>query len=548
LTEDERILDLLVRWEELRQQGHPPSAEELCPDDPVLREGLRRRIHKRQRVQALLELPTQAEDPASPSLPAIPAVAGYDVLEVLGSGGMGVVYKARQRGLGRTVAVKMILSGAGAGPKEVARFRVEAEAVARLHHPNIVQIYQVGEHDGRPYLALEYVGGGSLAGTLDGTPLSARRAAELVVALARAVQHAHERGIVHRDLKPANVLLTEDGTPKVADFGLAKRLGDEGQTQTGVVVGSPCYMAPEQAAGHREVGPPTDVYALGAILYECLTGRPPFRGESILETLEQVRDREPVAPRTLQPKVPRDLEVICLKCLEKLPAHRYATAGALADDLGRFLQGEPISARSATLLDQVARALTRTGIDVRFREMSRLIFCLAPLPLLVTSSVFFLFRGLPGYHALVVGTILVAILALQSVLLGGNREVMRSVPSSQRRHVLSIWYAHSVAMLVTLLVAWRLTPPDRPDLLFLVFPLWLAQVGVVFCSLAVEAGPLYALGAAAFGLAVLTTFVPQWAPPIVGAFASTNLLTHGLIMRRLGREQDAPGRLTRTPP
>jgi serine/threonine protein kinase len=540
LSEDERLLDLLVRWEELRRTGQTPTAEELCPDDAALCAALRQRIRKRQRVEAILDPPTQVESPTSPSLPVIPVVEGYDILDVLGSGGMGVVYKARQKGLERTVAVKMILSGSGAGPKELARFRREAEAVARLAHPNIVQIYEVGGHEGRPFLALEYVGGGSLAGTLDGTPLPARRAAELVLALAHAVQHAHERGIVHRDLKPANVLLAEDGTPKVADFGLAKRLGDEGHTQTGTVVGSPSYMAPEQAAGQREVGPPADVYALGAILYECLAGRPPFKGESILETLEQVRAHEPVPPRTLQPKVPRDLEVICLKCLEKEPAHRYATAGDLADDLRRYLEGESISARSATVLDHVARALTHTGIDARFRELSRLTLWLAPVPLLFFTAIFFLFRGLPAYHALVVGTIFVSILVMQTALLRSNPEMMRRVPSLQRRQVLSVWRGNTVGQCVALLLAWRLTPPDQPERLFLVFPMWLMLVGVVFSTLAVQAGPLYLIAVLAFSLAVLTTFIPQWAPLIVGALVSFNLLTHSLLLRRLGRDRDAP--------
>jgi serine/threonine-protein kinase len=206
-------------------------------------------------------------------------------------------------------------------------------------------------------------GGGSLAELLDGTPLPARRAAELIRALAGAVQHAHECGVIHRDLKPANVLLAPDGTPKIADFGLAKRLDqDRGETQTGAVLGTPSYMAPEQAEGKvHDLGPATDVYALGALLYELLTGRAPFKGASVLETLEQVRVHDPVAPSALQPGVPRDLETICLKYLEKLPADRYPSAAALTDDLRRFLEGEPISARSLTALERVARAIAYSG-------------------------------------------------------------------------------------------------------------------------------------------------------------------------------------------
>jgi predicted Ser/Thr protein kinase len=272
-------------------------------------------------------------------------VPGYEVLGELGRGGMGVVYRARQARLGRTVALKVLLAGAHAGEQELARFRAEAEAVARLHHPNVVQVYEVGEEGGHPYLALEYVDGGSLADRLRGTPLPAREAARLAEALARAVHAAHEKGIVHRDLKPANVLLTADGTPKVVDFGLAKRLdGATLHTQTGAVLGTPDYMAPEQAEG-QAVGPAADIHALGTLLYQMLTGRPPFVAENALDTLLRVRLDEPVPPSVLQPKVPRDLSTVCLKCLPKAPAQRYASARDLADDLRRFLNGEPVRAR-----------------------------------------------------------------------------------------------------------------------------------------------------------------------------------------------------------
>jgi WD40 repeat protein/tetratricopeptide (TPR) repeat protein len=274
-------------------------------------------------------------------------IPGYEVLEELGRGGMGVVYKARQVSLKRVVALKMILSGAHAGSTERQRFRTEAEAAAALRHPNIIQIYEVGEHEGHPFFSLEYADGGSLVDQLVGRPQPPRRCAELVAALAGAMHYAHQQGIIHRDLKPANVLLLPDGTPKITDFGLAKQLGtDAGQTRTGAVLGTPAYMAPEQARGRgKEVGPATDVYALGAILYELLTGRPPFLAESPLDTLRQVTTEEPVPPGRLNDRVPRDLETVCLKCLHKDPARRYPSAGALADDLQRFLHGEPVRAR-----------------------------------------------------------------------------------------------------------------------------------------------------------------------------------------------------------
>jgi WD40 repeat protein len=252
---------------------------------------------------------------------------------------MGVVYQARQEALGRPVALKMIR---GADPDLRERFLREARAVARLQHPNIVQVFEVGEAAGQPYCALEYVEGGSLDRKLDGTPRAPRQSAQMVEVLARAVQAAHEAGVVHRDLKPANVLVARGWVLKVTDFGLAKQIDDVGQTQTGAILGTPSYMAPEQAQGKRDVGPAADVYALGAILYELLTGRPPFRGATVLDTLEQVRSQEPVPVRQLQPKCPRDLELVCLKCLHKEPGRRYASAGQLADELGRYLAGEPL--------------------------------------------------------------------------------------------------------------------------------------------------------------------------------------------------------------
>jgi WD40 repeat protein/tRNA A-37 threonylcarbamoyl transferase component Bud32 len=297
---------------------------------------------------------------------ALPQVPGYDVLGVLGRGGMGVVYRARQTSLNRVVALKMIRAGAAANESELDRFRAEAEAAARLQHPHLVQVYEVGEHEGRPYFSLEYVGGGSLKDKLDRSPQPPQFAAGLTETLALAVQYAHERGIIHRDLKPGNILLAfsdasqkrsadgrfaeaslNEAVPKITDFGLAKQLDmDTGRTHSGVILGTPSYMAPEQAAGHgHAVGPAADVYALGAVLYEMLAGRPPFHAAHMLDTLEQVRSQEPLPPRQLQPKVPRDLETICLKCLQKEPAKRYASARALADDLRRFLNGQPVLAR-----------------------------------------------------------------------------------------------------------------------------------------------------------------------------------------------------------
>jgi eukaryotic-like serine/threonine-protein kinase len=303
---------------------------------------------------------------ASPSSPppssAPPNVPGYDILKLLGRGGMGIVYKARQRQLNRLVALKMIRTAVADEPEHRERFYAEAQAVALLHHPNILQIYEIGEAEGLPFFALEYLEGGSLHDRLDGTPQPARPATELLVTLARAVQHAHQHGIVHRDLKPGNVLFGADGTLKVADFGLAKRLEETagGQTQVGQVMGSPHYMAPEQAQGQsRDVGPAADVYALGVILYEMLTGRVPLKGTTVAETLRLVIEADPVPPQRLQPGVPRDLETICLKCLRKEPAARYESAAALAEDLDRFLTHRPILARPTPWWERVRKWVWR---------------------------------------------------------------------------------------------------------------------------------------------------------------------------------------------
>jgi WD40 repeat protein/tRNA A-37 threonylcarbamoyl transferase component Bud32 len=302
-----------------------------------------------------------AEDSSAPPIPppthtAPPLeVPGYEILGELGRGGMGVVYKARDCKLNRTVALKMVLTGAFAAPEDRLRFLTEAQHAAALHHPNIVQVHEIGEHRGLPWFTLEYLPGGSLAGRLRGQPLAPRDAAAVVEKLALGVQEAHEHGIIHRDLKPANVLLEgkpdsaiSSCTPKVTDFGLARRLeiSQDGLTPTGAIVGTPSYMAPEQAAGKgKEAGPAADVYALGAILYECLTARAPFAGPTPLHTLTQVLTRDPVAVRYLQNGVPLDLETICLKCLRKEPARRYTSASDLADDLRAFLHGRPIRAR-----------------------------------------------------------------------------------------------------------------------------------------------------------------------------------------------------------
>ena len=387
----------LAQWTEISDSATWQRVEQLQPSNEAEEKAVQRLKFWRRSTPEFLsdtaETPSANLTPSKLAAPAeidldLPIVPGYEILGILGHGGMGVVFKARQLALQRTVALKMLQNWARAAEKDLARFRVEADVIARLQHPNIVQIYDVGEVAGRPYIVLEYVSGGNLAQHLNGTPQSVRLASQFVEVLARAVQAAHSNGVIHRDLKPANILLvpnrrsaagSQDETisenvfsgnvgalkavPKIADFGVAKCAnGDwksqfhQGLTVTGDLLGTPNYMAPEQAAPMGPpVGPAADIYALGAILYELLTGRPPFMGETPLDTVLQVLHNEPVIVTDLQPNVPRDLETICLKCLRKEPRHRYHSASELADDLQSFLRGQPIKARPRGTIEKVWR-------------------------------------------------------------------------------------------------------------------------------------------------------------------------------------------------
>jgi tRNA A-37 threonylcarbamoyl transferase component Bud32 len=351
-----RFQEVVAAYLAANEQGQAPERAALLADRPDLAEELNAFFADHDRAR-------QATGPMQAlAAPGAPRVFGdYELLGEIARGGMGVVYKARQISLNRLVALKMIRQAGLTSEGEVRRFRTEAEAAAGLDHPNIVPVYEVGEHQGQHFFSMKLMQGGSLAGRVPELVRDSRAAAQLLAIVARAVHHAHQRRLLHRDLKPANVLLDEEGRPHVTDFGVAKVVEwDSRLTRQGQVLGTPSYMAPEQAAGDNQgLTTAADVYSLGAILYELLVGRPPFQADSVLETLRRVREEEPVRPRALNPAVDRDLETVCLKCLERAPARRYGSAEALADDLERWLRGEPVVARPVGALERAVKWVKR---------------------------------------------------------------------------------------------------------------------------------------------------------------------------------------------
>jgi serine/threonine-protein kinase len=367
---DERLAQLLADLTEQQRQGHRPEIDVIAQQHPDLAQELRELWAAVQIAeefakpisdsQVTIDLGRARRSAEGPRLPR--SFGDYELIEEIGRGGMGVVYKAWQQSLNRLVAVKMILRGELASSADLARFRAEAESAARLDHPNIVPVYEVGEHDGQAYFSMQYIEGSTLSQMIAAGPLPAREAASMVRTISRAVQRAHEGGILHRDLKPSNVLIDRDHQPHVTDFGLAKRVeGGSSLTGTGAILGTPTYMSPEQAAGSRGViGPASDVYSLGVILYELITGRPPFQAPTPVDTIFAVLEQEPLPPHLMIPKVDRELEMICLKCLQKPADLRYAGAAQLADDLDAFLQGEPTSVRSSGLRDWLSRWFRET--------------------------------------------------------------------------------------------------------------------------------------------------------------------------------------------
>lgn len=358
LPESQETFELLEDYLARLQAGEAPDRAEIVRRHPELASALDCLEALDGLVPGAEPSPDRVEAPEATHLSGPPPDFGpYLLLGEIGRGGMGVVYKARQKALDRIVAIKMILASHLASPEHVRRFQAEAKAAARLRHPHIVHIHEVGQVHGQHYFTMQYVEGESLATRLARGPVDAATAVRQLTAVARAVEHLHQQGVVHRDLKPSNILLDGEGQPYVTDFGLAKVFAPGSEsTATGVIAGTPAYMSPEQAgAPQAEIGPASDVYSLGAILYELLTGRPPFVAESPLDTLMQVLSSEPVAPRRVNPLIPRELELICLKCLAKSAADRYPSAAALADDLDRFLRGEALSVRPPNVAQRLWR-------------------------------------------------------------------------------------------------------------------------------------------------------------------------------------------------
>jgi hypothetical protein len=473
-----------------------------------------------------------AEAPAGASL-GLPAVDGYEAIEEVGRGGMGVVYLARQLSLGRLVALKMLLPGADTDPTQRALFRAEAEAAARLQHPHIVQVHAVGEQDGRPFLAMEYVPGGTLARRLAAGPLPPNHAAGLVASLAGAVAAAHAAGVLHRDLKPANVLLAEPppgGTPpapKVVDFGLAKRLGGpDVRSERGAVCGTPAYMAPEQALGGAEgVGPACDVYALGAVLFECLTGRPPFQGKTRLEVLRRAVEDRPAPPRELNPTLDRELEAVCLRCLEKSPGRRYPSASALGEDLARYLAGEPVRARAAGPLERLARLFDRSRHADELRGWGATLTLFAAVVMTAQAVLFHLaWRGSPFLPVLAVR---LAQFALMALVVWGCRRRSAAFTSPAGRRLLAAWLGY-LAACTAAAVAWAASGAKADAFEAALYPCWCVLSGLMFWLMgAAYWGRFYTYAVAFFALAAAAPLRPEWSPLAFGLLWGLTLLGAG---------------------
>jgi serine/threonine-protein kinase len=469
--------------------------------------------------------------------------AAIELLDEIGRGGMGVVYRARDVYFDRLVAVKRLLRGDPASPGDLARFAAEARAAGRLEHPHVVPVYAAYSHEGQPYLVMRYVAGTTLARRLADGPIPAAEAARLLAPVARAVQHAHDQGVLHRDLKPSNILIDADGRPLVSDFGLAKRVGVapgevESLTQSGAVLGTPGYMAPEQAgAGRGPVGPAADVYALGAILYQMLTGRPPFLAATPLETLLLVREQDPVPPRVLNPRADPDLEMVALKCLQKSPEQRYPGAAALADDLDAFLAGEPVSARSTSLRALVGRLLGETHHAPVAENFGAL--------WMLHSGAMIAFYGLTNWLLLRGVTDRWPYVLIFTVGLGAWASVFwtlrrRGGPVSFVERLLAhVWGSGVVGINLLFLVEWLKGLP----VLSLAPVLGITSGMLFMIKGGILSGSFYLQAAATFLTVFPMVWFPRYAPLVFGTVSATCFFLTGLrahLRRRRLTRGDAP--------
>jgi eukaryotic-like serine/threonine-protein kinase len=538
---DERLavaLDELVR-----QQGQAGGIDfdVVAERHPDLADELKQLLVVGQFVNGLARADPQATQPSvgagklAPS-PLPREIGGYELVEELGRGAMGVVYKAWDKGLKRFVALKMVLRGTHASAIDQGRFRAEAQAAAGLTHPSIVPVYQVGEHDAQAFFCMKYVAGQTLAGRVAAGPLPQRQAAGYLAAIARAVQHAHEHGILHRDLKPSNILIDDDNCPLVTDFGLAKRVeGGQSLTGTGAIVGTPSYMAPELTEG-KSASPASDVYALGAMLYEMLTGRPPFLAASVVETLLLIRTEEPVRLRLLNPKIDTDLELICRKCLEKNPQHRYATAADLARDLTAFLAGEPVSARSSSMRYFVARLLRDTHHAPVLENWGVLwmVHAVKIFGLCVLTSVVYALGYRNHLTYLLVWSI--SLVAWGAFFWHWRK---RGGPVTfVERQLAHAWAAGVVASIGTFFVEAML----RLDVLTLT-PVLTVAAGMVFLFEAgMLSGEFYLYAGLAFAMAVAMVgcgIGPPWSPLLLGIASAVGFFVPGWKYYRLRRRRSA---------
>jgi serine/threonine-protein kinase len=514
---DEQLAGLLAEVTDRLRRGEDPKIEELAQRHLELA-GELRELWAAVLVAEQLAVSAASGALTLPALDAglqpraeLPCKFGdYELLEELGRGGMGVVYKARQASLGRLVALKMVLRGVWASAADMARFRAEAEAAARLNHPHVVPVYEVGEHDGHPYFSMKYVTGSTLSARLAEGPMPARETAELLIPVCDAIEYAHHSGLLHRDLKPSNILLDEEGRPHVSDFGLAKRVeAGESWTRTGAIIGTPSYMAPEQAAGNRgQLGPPSDVYSLGAVLYQMLTGRPPFQAATAVDTVLLVLEQEPLPPRLLNPRADRDLEMIALRCLQKPPALRYQSAKALADDLRAYLADEPIAARSGAFSQVMARWFREThhatvlenwGLLWMWHSLALLIICL------VTN--WFQYRGITSPRPYVV--LWTAGLGTWAAIFWALRR--RSGPVTfVERQIAHVWAASMISISLLFIIEIELRLP-----VLTLSPILALTSGLVFLVKAgILTGEFYVQSAALFVTALAMAWMQRVGIPL----------------------------------